>query len=171
MTVMSEEDVFSGATVAYTAYFSYVKTLIEKMGKEKALAYMTQSDTARGTKAGAEIKAEAHGKDFSVKETMEKIVEMAKGIGGIDTVLEVDDDHAKTVTAFGKCPVYEAGKAVGMEDEEIEELCRASSLPFLDSVVKQLNPNLCYLVTEFRSEKYQGCIEEIVYRTEAEKQQ
>lgn len=174
MTVMSEQndqDVRNGATVAYTAYFSYVKTLINELGKEKALAYMTQSDTARGTKAGAEIKAATGGKDFSVRETMDTIVDMAKGIGGIDEILEVTDDHAKTKTAFGKCPVYEAGKAVGLEDEEIETLCRASSLPFLDSVVKQLNPNLCYLVTEFRSEKYQGCIEEIVYRTEAEKQQ
>ena len=167
---MSEKDVLSGATVAYTAYFAYVKTLIQDMGKEKALAYMTQSDTARGIKAGAEIKAEAGGKDFSVKETLETIVEMAKGIGGIDTVLEVTDDSAKTVTAFGKCPVYEAGKAVGMEDEEIETLCRASSLPFLDSVVRQLNPNLCYTVTAFRSEEYKGCVEEIVHRTETEKQ-
>ena len=166
---MSDKDVLSGATVAYTAYFSYVKTLMNEMGKEKALAYMMQSDTERGTKAGAEIKAEAGGKDFSVKETMETIVEMAKGIGGIDTVLEVTDDRAKTVTAFGKCPVYEAGKAVGMEDEEIETLCRASSLPFLDSVVRQLNPNLCYTVTGFRSEEYQGCVEEIVHRTETEK--
>ncbi|MCH5276150.1 MAG: L-2-amino-thiazoline-4-carboxylic acid hydrolase [Lachnospiraceae bacterium] len=167
---MSNKDVLSGATVAYTAYFDYVRTLINEIGKEKALAYMAQSDTARGTKAGAEIKAQAGGKDFSAKEAIETIVEMAKGVGGIDEIIEKTDDYAKSVTAFGKCPVYEAGKAIGMEDEEIETLCRASSLHFLDSVVRQLNPNLCYKVTAFRSEKDKGCVEEIVRRTDTEKQ-
>lgn len=55
-----------------------------------------------------------------VCETLDVIVEMAKGIGGIDNILEREEDHAKTVTAFGKCPVYEAGKANGMDDEMIE---------------------------------------------------
>lgn len=77
---MSDKDVLSGATVAYTAYFDYVRTLINEIGKEKALAYMAQSDTVRGTKAGAEIKAQAGGKDFSAKEAIETIVEMAKGL-------------------------------------------------------------------------------------------
>lgn len=161
----NEQDTLNGATVAYTAYFSYVKTLMRELGKESALAYMKESDTARGIKAGAEIRAQAGGKDFSVKETMKTIVDMAKGIGGIDTVLELTEDSAKTLTAFGKCPVYEAGKAVGLEDEEIETICRASSLPFLDSVVGQLNPDLCYTVTAFRSEEYHGCVEEIVSRS------
>lgn len=158
---MSEKDVFEGAKVAYIAYFSYVKVLMDKYGTEEALKLMTKSDTIRGISAGADIKAEAGGRDFTVKETMDTIVEMAKGIGGIDTVLEVSEDRARTVTELGKCPVYEAGRAVGMEDELIEKLCRASSLAFLNSVVQQLNPELGYYVTEFRSETYQGCVEEI----------
>lgn len=159
---MSEQDIFQGATVAYTAYFSYVNKLIEKLGREKALAVMTESDTARGIKAGSEIKAEAGGKDFTVLETMDTIVEMAKGIGGIDTVLEITEDHARTLTALGKCPVYQAGKNAGMDDELIESVCRASSLAFLNNVVQQLNPALKYDVIAFRSEKDRGCIEEIV---------
>jgi hypothetical protein len=49
-----------------------------------------------------------------------------------------------------------------MEDGEIERLCRASSLVFLNTVVKQLNPKLKYIVSTFRSEEYGGCVEEIV---------
>lgn len=160
---VSEEDIFEGAKTAYTAYFAYVNTLIKEIGKEKALELMTKSDTVRGSNVGADIKAGAGGKDFCVQEAMETIIEMAKGIGGIDTIIELNDKEGKTVTAFGKCPVYEAGKANGMDDGLIEELCRASSLAFLNSVVKQLNPKLCYKVSAFRSEEYGGCLEEIKY--------
>ena len=162
---MTEEkkDVFSGATIAYTAYFSYVKEVINEFGKEKALELMTRSDTARGIRAGAEIKEMEGGKDFSVEETKNMIVEMAAGIGGVDITIEESEECAKTVTEMGKCPVYEAGKANGLDDEMIEALCRASSLAFLNNVVKQLNPKLYYDVTAFRSEKYNGCLEEIRY--------
>lgn len=159
---MSVQDVFDGAKVAYTAYFSYVNTVMKEFGKEKALELMTKSDTARGIKAGAEIREGAGGKDFTVCETLDTIVEMAKGIGGIDDILEREEDYAKTVTGLGKCPVYEAGKANGMDDEMIEALCRASSLAFLNNVVQQLNPGLCYEVSAFRSEEAGGCVEEIV---------
>ena len=158
---MSVQDVFDGATVSYTAYFSYVNAVIKEFGKEKALALMTESDTARGMKAGKEIKEQAGGKDFTVKETKDMIVEMAKGIGGIDITLEETEESAKTVTEWGKCPVYEAGMANGLDDETIESFCRASSLAFLNNVVKQLNPKLCYQVTAFRSKEYNGCVEEI----------
>lgn len=165
---ISEDDIFEGAKTAYTAYFAYVNTLIKEIGKERTLKLMTESDTARGSNVGADIKAKAGGKDFSVQEAMETIIEMAKGIGGIDTIIELNDKEGRTVTEFGKCPVYEAGKANGMEDELIEELCRASSLAFLNSVVNQLNPMLCYKVSAFRSEKYGGCLEEIVHKMQEE---
>jgi hypothetical protein len=87
---------------------------------------------------------------------------MASDIGGQDTIMYETDTHAATVTKFGKCPVYEGAKAAGMEDGEIERLCRASSLVFLNTVVKQLNPKLKYIVSAFRSEEYGGCVEEIV---------
>lgn len=52
--------------VAYTAYFSYVNMVIKDIGKEKAFELMTKSDTARGIKAGSEIREGAGGKDLSV---------------------------------------------------------------------------------------------------------
>lgn len=62
---------------------------------------MSQSDKPRGIGVGKEIKAEAGGKDFTVKETLETITEMAKHIGGIDILLELTDSKAVTLTEFG----------------------------------------------------------------------
>lgn len=122
---------------------------------------MTISDNARGKKAGEEIRGEEP--PFSLEKTRDTMIEMAKGIGGIDTVIEQDDRHICTLTAMGKCPVYEAGHEIGLSDECIEKICRASSLAFLNSVVQALNPDLCYKVQAFRDESLGGCVEEITY--------
>lgn len=156
------ESTFNGAKTAYLSCFSYINALINEVGIEQAFALMTKSDKPRGIGVGNEIKAEAGGKDFTIKETLETITEMAKDIGGIDVLLELTDSKAVTLTAFGKCPIYEAAKQIGMDDKTIEALCRASSLVFLDSVVNQLNPKLRYKVSHFRSEEYGGCVEEII---------
>lgn len=156
------DDVFEGAKVAYMAYFSYVKTVIDKFGEEEALNLMTVSDTARGTKAGREIRG--GNPPFSLEKTRDTIIEMAKGIGGIDTIIEQDDRHVCTLTALGKCPVYDAAHDIGISDEMIEKLCRASSLAFLDSVVQALNPEFCYKVRDFHDSEQGGCTEEITYK-------
>lgn len=156
------DDVFDGAKVAYMAYFSYVRTVIDKLGEEEALKIMTISDTARGTKAGQDIRGDQP--PFSLEKTRDTIIDMAKGIGGIDTIIEQDDKHVCTLTALGKCPVYEAGHDIGLRDELIEKICRASSLAFLDSVVQAFNPDLCYQVCAFRDMQKGGCIEEITYK-------
>lgn len=156
------DDVLDGAKVAYMAYFSYVKTVIDKLGEEEALKLMTISDTARGTKAGEEIRGDKP--PFDLEKTRDTIIEMAKGIGGIDTIIEQDNKHVCTLTALGKCPVYEAGHEIGMSDKMIEKICRASSLAFLDNVVQTFNPELCYKVRDFRNMQKGGCIEEITYK-------
>lgn len=160
--LIEESDVFKGAETAYMSCCSYLNKLIETLGAEKAFALMTETDTARGIKVGQELRQSLGGKDLNVHDTLNTIVTMAKDIGGIDTIIEETEDHAITVTAMGKCPIYEAGKKIGMDDERIEAICRASSAVFLDQVVQQLNPELTYQVRKFRSEEDGGCVEEIL---------
>lgn len=154
------DDVRSGATVAYMAYFSFAEVVMKKLGEDEALRLMSESDSARGKRVGEEICGDKPA--FTLEETRDTIIDMANDIGGIDTVIEQDDKHVCTLTARGKCPIYEAGHAVGMDDAMIEKICRASSLTFLDNVVRAFNPSLCYKVRSFR--EIEGCIEEISYR-------
>lgn len=158
---MSTKDAFNGAVTAYTDYYSFVRATIHELGLEGTCALMTKSDTARGVKVGKSVKEEAGGKPFDAIEASETILDMAKGIGGIDDVLEKSHDKVVTVTKFGNCPVYEAAKAAGMEDHVIETLCKAGALVFFDNMVKQLDPRLSYKLRAFRSRKDGGCVEEI----------
>ena len=48
-----------------------------------------------------------------------------------------------------------------METEASEANCRASSIRFMDSLAKQLNPDLNYQLEKFRSAA-DGCCEEAV---------
>lgn len=156
-------DIFKGATMGYMNYYSFINTLIDELGMEKTFALMTKSDEARGIRVGKSMKEEAGEKEFDIHETLLTIVDMAKEIGGIDDIVEDTKDRAATVTGFGNCPVYEAAKATGMDDQMIEAMCRASACVFLDNVVKQLNPELTYKVSKFRDAECGGCLEEIVY--------
>lgn len=158
---MSLEDTFSGAETAYVTCLSYINQLAAEHGIDQALEIIATSDTARGTRVGKDINSE--GKVYDVNETMQTIVEMAKGIGGIDTIKENTPERAITVTGLGKCPIYEAAKSLNMDDQTIERICRAGSLNFLNSVVKQLNPKLGYFVREFRSQEHGGCVEVITF--------
>lgn len=156
-------DKFKGATMAYTNYYSFIKTLINEFGKEKTFALMTKSDEERGIRVGKAMKSEAGDKKFDIYETLLTIVDMASEIGGIDRIVAKTKDRVATVTQFGDCPVYEAAKATGMDDQMIEEMCRASACVFLDNVVRQLNPDLTYKVSKFRDAECKGCLEEIVW--------
>lgn len=159
---MSTKDTFNGAKTAYTDYYSCFNTVMGKIGMDKALKLMNKSDVARGKEIGKKIKYEAGGKDFGLEEAADTIINMAKGIGGIDDVLKRDDKMVVTLTKFGNCPVYEAAREVGLDDKTIEQMCHAGSLSFLDEVVKQLNPKLKYRLRKFRSKDCGGCVEEIV---------
>jgi hypothetical protein len=49
-----------------------------------------------------------------------------------------------------------------MEHAAIEALCRAGSIPYMDALIKQFNPNLAYDLTQFRPSADASCIEMIV---------
>ena len=61
----------------------------------------------------------------------------------------------------GRCPVYEAARTLGIQPDAIESLCRSGALRFMDSMVKQLNPDLKYDLKKFRSSD-EGFCEEII---------
>lgn len=159
---MSTPNTFSGATTAYMDYYAYVNTVIHELGIEKACALMTKSDKARGISVGKAIKDQSGGKLYDVQEAAQTVLAMAKEIGATDDVLQESTEKVVTVTKFGNCPLYEAAKEIGLDDQTIKTMCHAGALVFLDNMVKQLNPNLSYRVKKFRSVEDGGCVEEIV---------
>ena len=68
-----------------------------------------------------------------------------KGFGIASSILKESDE--KVSVGVKRCPVYQAVKMMSLYPEP---LCRSSSLPFMDSLVKELNPNLQYKLEKFR---------------------
>ena len=62
----------------------------------------------------------------------------------------------------GRCPLYESAHMLGLDAETIETLCRAGAVRNMDTMVKQLNPNLNYQLRKFRSGTDNFCEEVIV---------
>lgn len=79
-----------------------------------------------------------------------------KGFGIKAEILKEGDE--KVNLKVGRCPVYEAAIMMGLDPEPF---CRKSAIPFMNSLVKELSPNLQYELEKFRKGKDDFCEESI----------
>ncbi len=157
---MAIEDTFNGAKNAQTFFYAYFNAVAEEIGMERALALVTKMAESMGAKTGKMIKEQSGVEEFDAKSAALQVINMAEGLGNILEVIE--ESPQKVVIKCGRCPSYEAAQEVGLDAETIEAECRASALRVLDTMVKQLNPNLNYKLTKYRSSADDFCEEEIV---------
>lgn len=158
---MSTTDTLRGATNAFTFVFAYINTVGQEIGMEKAIALDAEMCAMMGAAQGQAIKAQA-GLDEIDLATAATLADASieEGLGITSEVIEKSAQHV--VSRVGRCPLYEAGQAVGMDNATIEAMCRAGALRYMDTMVKQWNPNLSYRLREFRSSAEGHCIEEVV---------
>ncbi|KPL70771.1 hypothetical protein ADN00_18010 [Ornatilinea apprima] len=74
----------------------------------------------------------------------------------------IEENSERIVLKTGRCPIYKATQAVGMDNEGIEVECQANAIYYKDVMLKQWDPNLSYRLWEFRSSADAHCIEEVV---------
>ena len=157
---MAVQDTFNGAKSGLTFMRAYVNTVAQEIGAEKALVLDTKVCEALGAMQGKMIKEQIGSKDVGTKEASQILLNVIeKGYGILSEV--VDESPNKITCNVGKCPVFESAQALGMELKDIESTCRASAIQFMDSIAKQLNPNLSYQLTKFRSTA-DDCCEEVI---------
>jgi serine/threonine-protein kinase len=88
---------------------------------------------------------------------------LMKLIGPLGFKPEVlEESPNRVVFKPGRCPIYEAGRALGMEHSAIEAWCRTRPLRVTEQAVKELNPRLHYRLLQFREGPEDSCIEEII---------
>jgi hypothetical protein len=107
-----------------------------------------------------ELKAKAGGHSADAKTATALLMEVVGPVGFESEFLEESPDRVLMVA--GRCPIYEAGRALGMEHSAIESLCRTRILPRLDRAAKDLNPRLRYELVRFRTGSDDSCVEEVV---------
>jgi TolB-like protein len=93
--------------------------------------------------------------------TAARILQELVGLVGIEPEgLEVSPN--RVVLRPGHCPIYEAGRTLGMEHSAIEAWCRTRTVRVVDQAVRELNPRLRYRLLQFRAGPDDSCVEEIV---------
>jgi hypothetical protein len=157
---MAIEDTFKGARNAYIYYFAYLTMAAEEIGMERANALQTQMCEARGTLDGKMIKEQAGVEEFDVKAAASLASDYVETLGIRSEVIEESPDEVSF--KVGRCPLYEAARMLRLDAETIETLCRAGAVRNMDTMVKQLNPNLNYQLRKFRSSEDNFCEEVIV---------
>ena len=126
------------------AYYSYLRAIEEIHGFRPRLQ---------------ELKDRVGKRRVGAKEAAELLLELVGVVGFEPEFLE--QSPKRVLVKPGRCPVYEAGRALGMDHSAIESLCRTRILPRMDRAAKELNPELRTGLVRFRSGKDDSCIEEI----------
>ena len=157
---MTIEDTFRGAKNGYIYYFAYLTMVAEEIGMGRAIALENKMCEARGAIDGNLIKEQAGVEEFDAKAVASLADKYVESIGISPEVLE--ESPQKVSFKIGRCPLYEAAQELGLDAETIETLCRAGPVRNMDSMVKQLNPNLNYQLRKFRSSEDNFCEEVIV---------
>jgi hypothetical protein len=159
---MATEDTSNGAKNAFTYYFGYLNTVGQEIGMERAVVLQTKMCEAMGAAQGKMIKEQAGVEECDAKAATRLAETFIEGLGIGSEVIQ--ESPQEVVSKVGRCPLYEAAQLLGLDAETIEALCRAGALKFMDSMVKQLNPNLNYQLRKFRSAADDFCEEAIVLK-------
>jgi hypothetical protein len=158
---MTVQDTFNGAMSGLTIMRAYGDAVAQKIGEELALSLETETCETMGALQGMIIKEQMGSEEIGLSEASQLVLRQIETSFGI--VSEVVEESSNKVTCkAGRCPFFEAAYLLGLEVEEIETSCRASSIRFMDAMVKQLNPNLSYQLIKFRSKADENCEESIV---------
>jgi len=157
---MAIEDTYNGATAAMTFMNAYIKTVAEEIGMDKALGLLTKMCESMGTMQGKILKEQAGAEELDVKATWSLVKSVPVGIGiGAEVIKE---SQQEIVIKAGKCPLYTAGQMLGFDNETMETMCRKGSARLMDTMTKELNPNLRYELRKFRSGADDFCEEAII---------
>jgi hypothetical protein len=140
---MASTDTFNGAKSAFTFFYAYLNAVGQEIGMERAIALDAKMCEMMGAAQGRAMKDQAglHEIDIAMAASLAgRSIEEALGISSE----AIEESAQRIASKVGRCPVYEAAEALGMDGASIEAICRASSLRYMDTMVKQWNPHLSY---------------------------
>lgn len=134
--------------------------MVKEDGTEKTYNMIEETCQTMGALQGKMSKSQARRekiKEMNPKNASILASDAIKGFGIESEILKETDE--KVSIKVGKCPVYEAAKMMGLDPEPF---CRRSAIPFMDSLVKELSPDLQYELEKFRTGQDDFCEESIV---------
>jgi len=157
---LATEDTYNGAMAAMTFMNAYIKTVAEEIGMDRAVSLLTKMCESMGAMQGKILKEQAGAGELDVKAAWSLVKTVPEGIGiGAEVIKETQQE---IVVKTGKCPLYSAGQMLGLDNKTLETMCRSGSTRLMDTMTKQLNPDLSYQLRKFRSGADDFCEEAII---------
>jgi len=151
---------FFGVKRAYGVLFSYIISVIESLGSDKALEILKEVVQKRGRKDGLALKRRLGVVNDNIFDGLAVYSAFIQDSGINFAVIEETDE--KIVLRIGKCPVFEASHEIILDCQYFgERMCRLIYLPLASAVVNVINPNLRVDLVRYRTFHDGFCIEEI----------
>ena len=157
---MAIEDTYNGAKSAMTFMNAYIKTVAEEIGMDRAVSLLTKMCESMGAVQGKILKEKAGAEALDAVAAWSLLKAVPEGIGiGAEVIKE---SPKEIVVKSGRCPLYSAGQMLGLDNNTLETMCRNGSARLMDTITKELNPNLSYQLRKFRSGDDDFCEEAII---------
>jgi len=157
---VAKEDAINGARFAYAAYDAFQAAVAQELGLGRTLALQAKALGSLGAAQGEMLKQQAGIEEADIQTVARLLLTMLDSAGFGTEIVEVSPRRVAYKAA--RCPVYEAGQMMGVDQATIEAGCRSGAICFVDAVVQRLNPSLRCRLHAFRTGADDGCVEEIV---------
>lgn len=158
---MANREAFDAAVQTLTLFNAYVQAVGQEIGPDRARGLVTKTFENMAVKQAHLMTEHAGVTDFDAQTAFSALSIVPKTLGIQMDVVE--QSPTKVVANSSDCPIYEAAKAMGMDHDMIEGLCRSGPAKFMAAAAEQLNPGLEYQL-KFRSTP-DGCCEEQILMT------
>jgi len=154
------EKSFLGVKRAYSVLFSYIISVIENLGSDKALEILKEVVQKRGREDGSELKIRLGIVNDKIIDGLAVYSAFIQDSGmKFDVIKETKE---KIVLRIGKCPVFEASHEAIVDCQYFgERMCRLIYLPLASALVSVINPNLSVDLVRYRTFHDGYCIEEM----------
>lgn len=159
---MKPNETFQGAKAAFTYHDLYVTTVAQEFGIAKAIALEGRMCENVGAMQGKFIRDKSGIKAFDAKIAYRIVKKVPEGYGIIFEVLE--ESPEKVRFKCHKCSIYEGAQNAGLDEKTRENICRRGSIRYMDTMVRQLHPNMSYRLMKYRTSADDFCEEEIVLK-------
>lgn len=153
---MLSENVFVGAKNAFIFELNFLKSLAKEIGMEKALSINRRSAEEIGKMQGELLKEQINQDQINLFLAYSLLKIVPENIGIDISVEEETDDVMKL--RMKSCPIYEAAMMLRLDPKQV---CNNSTIRFMKTVAKELEPKLKFKVTQYRTDLEDFCKAEI----------
>ncbi len=157
-------DTMRGAMTMFFHLGVYDQLLHRELGTERATALQKEVMMKLAKTQADMVKEQTGIQDFDLETIHSIFPPLMKDIVGMEFEL-TEKTPTKLTYDVGHCVVYESSLMLGTEHDAIQARCTATSSLWVDSFLKELNPNVSLEVHRFRQSAAEPCVESIVLST------